>query len=127
MDVLEDIEKTLGIVPGFMKGIPEDVLTAVWPVFKKYNVEHTGIIPAKYREMIGLAIAAAIKCPYCQLFHREAAKMSGATEEELAELAYLANDTAGWSATIHAQHYDYQKFKEEVEQIGKHLQETMGK
>jgi hypothetical protein len=35
-----------------LKGIPEDDLTALWPVFKKYNVEHTGIIPAKYREMI---------------------------------------------------------------------------
>jgi AhpD family alkylhydroperoxidase len=71
---------------------------------------------------LGLAIAANIKCPYCQLFHKGAAQMSGATEKELAESAFHASNTARWSAIIHAEHYDYQKFKEEFEKIGEHLQ-----
>ncbi len=50
--------------------------------------------------------------------------MNGATEEELAELAYLARDTTGWSAMIHAQHYDYGTFKKEFEQIGEFLQKA---
>jgi len=40
-----------------------------WPLFKKYNFEETEI-PAKYRERMGLAAAANIKCPYCKLFHK---------------------------------------------------------
>ncbi len=123
-NTLKDIEKTLGIVPGFMKALPEEVLNHEWPLFKKYNFEKTEI-PAKYRELMGLAVAANIKCPYCQLFHKGAAQMNGATEEEVAETVFLASYTARWSAIIHAEHYDYDTFKEEFEQIGAHLQKTM--
>jgi AhpD family alkylhydroperoxidase len=123
-DTLEDIESTLGIVPGFMKALPREVLVQEWPLFKKYNFEETEI-PAKYRELMGLSVAANIKCPYCQLFHKGAAQMNGATEEELAETAFLASYTARWSAIIHAQHYDYETFKKEFEQIGEHLQRKM--
>ncbi len=125
-NTLKDIEKTIGIVPGFMKGLPKDVLIQEWPLFKKYNFEETEI-PAKYRELLGLAVAANIKCPYCQLFHKGAAAMNGATEEEFAETVFLASYTSRWSAIIHAQNYDYQKFKEEFEQIGEYLQKMAKK
>lgn len=107
-NTLKDIEKTLGMVPGFMKALPKEVLVQEWPLFKKYNFEETEI-PAKYRELMGLAVAANIKCPYCTLFHEGTAMMNGATEEELAETAFLASYTR-WSAIIHAQHYDYDTF-----------------
>src|SRR3989304_283288 len=125
-DTIKDIEKTLGIVPGFMKALPEIVLIQEWPLFKKYNFEETEI-PAKYRELMGLAVAANIKCPYCQLFHKGSAQMNGATEKELAETVFLASYTARWSAIIHAEHYDYQKFKDEFEKIGEYLKKTMKK
>jgi hypothetical protein len=35
-NTLQDIKKTLGIVPGFMKAIPKDVLIQDWPLMKKY-------------------------------------------------------------------------------------------
>src|SRR5512139_3807253 len=104
-NTLKDIQKSLGIVPGFMKALPPDALVHEWPLFKKYTLEESKV-PAKYRELMGLAVAANIKCPYCQLFHRGAAMMNGATEEELAEIAFLASYTSRWSAIIHAQHYD---------------------
>ena len=125
-NTLKDIEKTMGIVPGFMKALPKDVLIQEWPLFKKYNFEETEI-SAKYRELMGLAVAANIKCPYCQLFHKGAAVMNGATEEEFAETVFLASYTARWSAIIHAQNYDFQKFKEEFEQIGQYLQKMAKK
>ena len=123
---VDDIKKTMGIVPGFMKALPKDALVAEWPLFKKYQLGESEI-PPRYRELIGLAVAASIKCPYCQLFHTEAAKMNGASERELSELAVLASMTARWSAIIHAQHYDYENFKKELGQIGAHLQKTAGK
>ncbi len=120
-DTLSDIKATLGIVPGFMKALPEDVLVQDWPLFKRATVEQTSI-PSKYRELAGLMVAANIKCPYCALFHTEVAKMNGATEEELAEIYFLASFTSRWSAVFHAQRYDFDTFVKELQQIGAYLQ-----
>ena len=119
-DTLKDIEKSLGFVPGFMKGLPKEALIKEWPLFKRYTLEETDI-PAKYRELMSLAIAANLKCPYCELFHKSVANMRGANEEEFAETAFLASFTTRWSAMIHAQHYDYETFAKEVHQIGDYL------
>jgi AhpD family alkylhydroperoxidase len=119
-NTLKDIEKTFGFVPGFMKGLPQDVLVHDWPLMKKYTLGESKI-PAKYRELMGLAVAANIKCPYCQLFHMSVAKMVGATAEELAEVAFLASYTSRWSSMIHAQHYSYETFAKETQQIGEFL------
>ena len=61
------------------------------------------------------------KCPYCQLFHTGVAKLHGASDEELAEIYFLASFSSRWSAIIHAQNYDYDKFEEEIHKIGAHL------
>jgi AhpD family alkylhydroperoxidase len=122
-ETLKDIEKTIGIVPGFMKALPEEVLVADWSLWKKYTLGETAI-PAKYRELGGLSVAANIKCPYCEAMHTAMAKYHGATDEELREVYYLASLTARWSAMIHAQHYEWEKFLKEAEQIGKHLEKT---
>ena len=119
-EILMDIEATLGIVPGFMKALPADVLAAEWPLMKKYVLGESKI-PGKYREMIALAIAANLKCPYCELFHTGTAKLHGVSDEELKEVYFLASFTTRWSAMIHAQHYDYDKFVEEFTKIGEHL------
>jgi AhpD family alkylhydroperoxidase len=119
-DTLKDIQKSLGIVPGFMKALPEDVLIHDWPLFKKYTLGESKM-PAKYRELIGLAIAANIKCPYCILFHKSAAQLYGATTEEFAEIDFLASYTSRWSSMIHAQNYSYETFAKETAQIGEYL------
>ncbi len=120
-ETLDDIEATLGIVPGFMRALPQDVLMHDWPLWKRYSLEQTAI-PSKYRELGGLAVAANIKCPYCQLMHTAMAKFHGATQEELGEVYYLASLTARWSAILHAQNYDWDTFVNEAEQMGKGLE-----
>lgn len=120
-DTLKDIEKTLGFVPGFMKALPKDVLIHDCVLWKKYTFGQTKI-PGKYRELGGLAVAANIKCPYCEVMHTAMAKYHGATDEELSEVYYLASLTARWSAMLHAQHYDWDTFMKEVQKIGDHLQ-----
>lgn len=122
-ETLKDIEKTLGIVPGFMKALPKDVLVHDYPLWKKYSLGESEI-PAKYRELMGLSAAANIKCPYCQLMHRGISQLHGATDKELSEVAYLASLTARWSAMIHAQNYDMETFVKEVGQIANHLAKT---
>jgi AhpD family alkylhydroperoxidase len=125
-DTLNDIKKSLGLVPGFMEALPKDVLMHDWPLFKKYTLGESKI-PAKYRELLGLAVAANIKCPYCTLFHTSVAKMYGATKEELAEIAFLASHTSRWSSMIHAQHYPYETFAKETEQIGAYVSKAAKK
>ena len=122
-ETLNDIKKTFGFVPGFMKGLPQEVLMNDWPLMKKYTLGESKV-PAKYRELLGLAVAANIKCPYCQLFHKSVAQMYGATPEEFAEIAFLASYTSRWSAMIHAQHYDYDTFAKETQQIGEYLSKS---
>jgi AhpD family alkylhydroperoxidase len=119
-----DLEETFGLVPAPLDSIPEDDAVAEWPTFKKYTVGESEI-PPKYRELMGLAVAANIKCPYCTHFHREAARMHGATDDELAEAYSLASFTARYSAMLHAQSYDLDTFEREFEQMATHLQANM--
>jgi AhpD family alkylhydroperoxidase len=116
----KDIKNSLGIVPGFMKALPEDVLIYEWPMWKKYTLEES-LIPEKYRELMGLAVAANIKCPYCLFFHHAMAKMAGATDEEIAETGFLASQTSRWSVLLHAQRYEMETLMEEGKQMGDYL------
>ena len=115
-----EMEQTFGSFPGFFQGVPNDVMVQMWPVMKKY-IFGQSVIPPKYREMIGLAVGATLKCPYCEAFHRGAAKMHGATDEELVEVGALVGQTAFWSAIMHAQHYDMNTFMKEFQAMGEHL------
>lgn len=47
------------------------------PYSTKIIAQGESVIPQKYKEMMTLAAAAALKCPYCQTFHRESAEMYG--------------------------------------------------
>jgi len=38
-NTLKDIEKTMGIVPGFMKGLPKDVLIQEWPLSRSITLK----------------------------------------------------------------------------------------
>lgn len=117
---LSEIEQYLGFVPGFFKDTPKDVMVHMWPIFKKYQLGESAI-PPKYREMIMLATSAAAKCPYCELYRREVAKMLGATEEELAELSVLVASTGFWSNVLHTMNYDRAKFAEELKRAGEQM------
>jgi AhpD family alkylhydroperoxidase len=125
-DTLKDIEKAFGFVPGFMKAIPKDVLIQEWPLMKKYQLGESKI-PQKYREFIGLAIAANLKCPYCTLMHTAMATGYGATGDEISEVAFLAGYTARWSAMLHAMRYDYDTFAKEVQQVGENAKKKAAK
>jgi AhpD family alkylhydroperoxidase len=117
---VKEIETTFGSVPEFFRNTPEDVLTQVWPIMKKYGMGES-VIPQKYREMMALAAAATMKCPYCQTFHRESAKMFGASEAELNELAAIVAQTSFWSAILHTQNYDISRFMKELQAMGEYV------
>lgn len=114
--VYNEMKETLGLVPIFFRSLPESVLDLEWQAMKKTQMEETAI-PAKYRELAGLAVAAATRCQYCTLFHTEMAKVAGASREEIEEASRLAKMTMGWSTYLNGMQIDYDQFKKEILQI----------
>src|SRR4030067_88825 len=110
----------MGVVLDQFKAIPPDVLEHEWEPLKKYALSESKI-PAKYRELIGLAVASSIKCPYCIHFHTRAAKMNGATDEEIAETAFLTRFTTGWSSILHAADIDLEHFKKQFAEVEENM------
>ena len=123
---IKDIKKTMGVVLEQFKKIPHDVVPHEWALMKEYAFQETKI-PAKYKELMGLAIAATIKCPYCLYFHTHAAKMNGATDDEIAETAFLARFTTGWSEMIHATSIDLDDFKKQFDEVEAYLKNKQKK
>ncbi len=115
-----DIEQTLGIVPSFFAGVPDYLLPSEWASFKALQLGETAI-PNKYKELIGLAVSGATRCRYCAYFHAEAARLFGATDEEIAETAMVAKNTMGWSTYLNSMQIDYDTFVAEFDVIAAHV------
>lgn len=49
-----------------------------------------GAIPAKYRELMSVAVALTTQCAYCIDAHIQNAVETGATREEIAETVFIA-------------------------------------
>ncbi|MCX3063624.1 carboxymuconolactone decarboxylase family protein [Streptomyces beihaiensis] len=77
---------------------------------------------ARSKELIGIGIHAETKCRYCTLFHTEAAKLFGATDEEIQEAVHFAKYTVGWSTYLNGMREDYDTFAREVQLIKEHLE-----
>lgn len=63
-----------------------------------------GAIPAKYKELIAVAVALTTQCPYCIDIHAKRARKQGANEQELAEAALVAAAIRAGGAVTHATH-----------------------
>jgi AhpD family alkylhydroperoxidase len=119
-EIYNEMEQTLGLVPSFFKLIPDSTLELEWELFKKVQLDESPI-PNKYRELIGLAIAGVTKCHYCAFFHTEAAKLFGASEEEIEDALHYAKSSAGWSTYVNGLQLDFEQFKDEVLRICEHV------
>ena len=119
-EVHREIEEMFGLVPSMFKVVPDSSLELEWRLFKRVQFDE-GPIPNKYRELIGVAIAAATKCRYCALYHSEVAKLNGATENEIEDAIHYAKSSAGWSTYINGLQLDYDEFKDEVLQACEHV------
>jgi AhpD family alkylhydroperoxidase len=120
-----DIEETLGLVPEFFERVPDYLLPTEWASFKSLQLSDQTAIPNKYKELIGLAVSGATRCRYCAYFHTEAARLFGATEEEIVETALISKNTMGWSTYLNTLQFDYDKFVEEFDQIAAHVRSQM--
>ena len=112
-EVNREVEEAFGFVPGFLENVPDNHIGPLWENMRWIQLEE-GKIPAKYQQLIMLAVSTYAKCKYCTDFHTEVAKALGASREELAETALLVGHTAQWSNWLGGLQYDFERFKGEV-------------
>jgi len=114
--IYKEIEEVLGLVPTFLKAVPDSELELEWHLMKRVQMDE-GPIPNKYRELIGLGIAATTKCRYCTLFHTEMARLNGATDAEIEDAVHFAKSSAGWSTYLNGLQFDFEQFRKEILEI----------
>ena len=85
-----------------MDSLAPQVMSAFW-AFDRAAVAD-GAIPAKYKELIAVAVAMTTQCPYCIDIHSGNARKAGATEAELVEAAMVAASLRAGAAVTHATH-----------------------
>ena len=119
-EIYKEIEQMFGLVPSMFKAVPDSSLELEWKLFKRVQFEE-GPIPNKYRELIGVAIAAVSKCRYCALYHTEVARLYGATDAEIEDAVHYAKSSAGWSTYINGLQLDFDQFQEEIRRACEHV------
>src|SRR5205809_5016584 len=79
-----------------------EVMKAFW-AFDRLAVAE-GAIPAKYKELIAVAVAVTTQCPYCIEIHAKRAKAAGCTDAEITEASMVAAAIRAGGAVTHATH-----------------------
>lgn len=110
------MKEMFGTVIGFVDQIPDEFIAEEWDVMKRLQFGET-LIPNRYKELIGLGIAAATRCRYCTLFHTEAAKLFGASDEEVQEAVHYGKLVSGWSFYLNGLRVDEDEFADEVRRV----------
>jgi AhpD family alkylhydroperoxidase len=118
--VYKEIEEQFGLVPEWVKQLPDTALVGFWSLFRDFYFAETKI-PNKYKELIGLAVSGATRCKYCALFHTEGARLNGATDDEITEASMMGSITMLGSTFLNAQQVDYEQFSEETRQVIRHV------
>ena len=123
----KDIEMTFGFVPEFLKVYPQNGIVGVWNEMKGLEMNADTAIPAKYKELIGLAVSSQVPCQYCTYFHSQSAKMNGATPEEYAEAVAMAGATRHWSTILNGTNQNEGAFRAEADKVFKFFRANMPK
>lgn len=121
-EIYEQIQETLGVVPLMFRAMPNATLEMEWHLFKRVQFD-PGAIPNKYRELIGLAVAAVKGCRYCAYYHTEMARLNGATNEELEDALHFAKSTAGWSTYLDGLQPNFDEFRREIDRACEHVRQ----
>lgn len=113
--VNQELEQTFGFAPEFYGVIPDEAASAAWGLQRDFELSDQTKLDHKTKELIGLAVAAHIKCRYCIYFHTAAARAFGATDEELREAIAMGGMTVMFSNNLTGMEYPIDAFRAEVD------------
>jgi AhpD family alkylhydroperoxidase len=111
-----DIERTFGTVPAFVKAFPVLAIAPAWREIRDLELSQATQLDGKTKELIGVAVAAQIPCRFCVSFHTEAARMNGASDDELREAVAMAALSLHWATIITGSLEDEPQFRREIDQ-----------
>ena len=60
-----------------------------------------GAVPVKTKELVAIGIAQITQCPWCIDAHSQRARKAGATDQEIAEVVFVAMAMAAGAAWSH--------------------------
>ena len=122
-----EMEAALGTVPPFIALLPEGAQAGAWSFMKGSSGNPDGEIPAKYRELIALGVAAQVPCAYCAYAHTAFAKANGASDAEVQEAIAYAAEVRLWSTILNGSQYDLDQWRAEIDGILQHVAEPQKK
>ena len=121
MKAESEMESALGTVPAMFEVYPDHLRAAAWEWFKATQSPDAKV-PAKYTQLISLAVSAQIPCAYCVYGHTTLAKAAGATDAEIQEAIASAAEVRHWSTVLNGNAVDLEEFKTEWDAILTHMQ-----
>ena len=116
-DVKREMTEAFGMVPSFALAMPPTEAKLWWQTMRDFQLSDKTALSNKVKELIGLGVASQIPCHYCVLFHTEAARLHGATEQELQEAIFMAGVTRMGSTILNGVVLDEETFDAELREI----------
>ena len=116
-EALDEINKTFGFVPAFIKQMPDTMISTFWFAMKNFQSNPNTALDAKTKELVGIAVASQIPCEYCVYFHTAAAKKAGANDQEIKEAVGMAAMTRMGSTLLNGTQIDKVQFRKDVDRI----------
>jgi AhpD family alkylhydroperoxidase len=115
-----EMEAAFGTVPVMFEVYPDHLRASAWRWFAA-TMSPDAPIPAKYSELISLAVASQIPCSFCVYAHTTMARMFGATDAEIQAAVASAANTRHWSTVLNGADVNLDEFKREWDGILEHL------
>ena len=112
-----DVERSYGLVPGFIKAFPTSGVVGAWKAMRDVEMNPKGALPPKVISLVGLAVASQVPCHYCVLADAAFAKASGATDAEISEAIAMAAFTRQMSTLLNGLQVNEAKFKADVTRL----------
>lgn len=120
-DLRNELTQTFGFVPTFASVVGPNEARLWWNSLRDFQMSDKTALSGKVKELIGLGVSAQIPCHYCVLFHTEAARLNGATEQEIQEAVFMASLTRQGSTILNGTAIPQATFDKELAQIVAHL------
>ena len=119
---LKDIAQTLGFAPDFLKRFPDVARAGAWRTMKDVQMNGGTALSGKYKELVGLAVAAQVPCKFCVVAHTEFAKFNGASDAEIGEALAMAAFTREASTLLNGMQVDEAQFRSDIARLVKGAQ-----
>jgi len=121
-EIFADAKKAFGLVPEFMTRIPDGTLEHDWGNIKALLFMETAL-PIKEKYLMCLAVASSQQDLYCVYFFRGAAKLAGATEDELNEAGRIGMLIAGFGTLFASTGMTHEEFRKENDRAFEYMRQ----